>query len=462
MNLGMQVHFNSISLSEILHYGQRCPSVLEFGERQRSRREVLQAAVGGGVLLAGGSLLVACGSQASPTRQSTGQPKRGGQLHAGVTGGSSSDSIDPAFLLSTVDVIRNFQLFEALVGYDAQAHPQLLLAEEFTPNADATEWTVRLRKGVTFHNGKELTAEDVIYTYKRIVNPKNPGIGATGIMAVDIANMKAVDKYTVKVPCSSPFSSLYVLQPTFNYSIVPVGFDPKNPVGTGPFRFESFIPGVQSVFTRYENYWQAGLPYVDKVTITDFSDLTSQINAVTTGAVDLINSLSASSIQAVRSGGAEVLIADGAAWTPFTMRVDEKPFNDIRVRQAFRLFVDRKQMLDVVFGGYGTIGNDLFAIQDPLYDHAIPQRTQDVDQAKYLLKQAGYDGDLTVTLTTADIQEGAVNAATVLSQQAKAAGVTVQLSDVPVSTFFGPNYRTGCSRKTCGLRCRMRRQSRKL
>lgn len=366
--------------------------------------------------------------------------KYGGELHVGGIGGSSTDTLTPYQLINTLDVLRNYQLFEALIGWDKAAQTELLLAEEFTPNANATEWTVRVRKGVTFHNGKELTADDVIYSYQRITNPKSPGIGASAIAVVDVAGMKKLDTYTVRIPCRSPFSSLLDLQPTFNYSIVPVGFDPRHPVGTGPFKFESFTPGVQSVFSRNPNYWQSGLPYTDRVVITDFSDESSQIDGLVSGAVNLINSLSAVSIAAVRSGGAKVVIADGASWTPITMRVDQTPFKDIRVREAFRLLVDREEMLNAVFGGYGTIGNDLFAIQDPLYDHSIPQRPHDVAQARYLLKKAGYDNDLTVTFTTANIMAGATEAATVFAQQAKAAGVTVNVDVVPVTTFDGPEY----------------------
>jgi peptide/nickel transport system substrate-binding protein len=124
---------------------------------------------------------------------------------------------------------------------------------------------------------------------------------------------------------------------------------------------------------------------------------------------------------------------------PFTMRVDQRPFSDVRVRQAMRYIVDRPQMLETLFGGYGKIANDLYGSNDPDYDHSIPQRVQDIPRAKSLLKAAGYE-NLTTTLVTAPIFAQATGAATVFAQQAKAAGVNVLLDSIPVSTLYGPSY----------------------
>jgi peptide/nickel transport system substrate-binding protein len=121
------------------------------------------------------------------------------------------------------------------------------------------------------------------------------------------------------------------------------------------------------------------------------------------------------------------------------MRVDVAPFNDRRVRQAMRLLVDRPQMLEILFSGHGTLGNDVFGIWSADYDHSLPQRHQDIDQAKSLLKAAGHE-DLTVQLVTSDIGQGTVQAAQVLAQQATAAGVKMNLDTVTVTDFFGPGY----------------------
>jgi peptide/nickel transport system substrate-binding protein len=405
------------------------------------RREFLRVSALGGGILAASALGAGCGSASSPSIQpSSGlKPRHGGVLRAGFSGGTSTDTLNAEAVVNSVDNARIPQLYEPLIQYDSDAKLSLVLASELLPNANATTWTIRVRPDVTFHNGKPLTAEDVIFSLRYICNPKSPFEGAGELSPVDLNGLRKLDNLTVLVPCNRPFASLPdILADTYT-NIVPVGYDPRHPVGTGPFKYGSFTPGVQSVFLRNENYWQAPLPYVDKVIISDYPDETSQINGLASGAVDLINYLSAESIAPVESSGNKILISDGAGFTPFTMRVDVPPFNDVRVRQAFRYVVDRPQMLDHVFAGHGTIGNDIFSIWDPDYDHSIPQRTQDIDYAKYLLRKAGKE-DLTVELVTADIAQGTVLAAEVLAQQAKAAGITVNLNQVTSTELYGPNY----------------------
>ena len=356
-----------------------------------------------------------------------------------MTGGGSADTLDPQQWFSTLDALRIYQLFNSLVAFDKNAQPQLSLAEEFSPNSTATEWTVRLRSGVEWHDGKPLTADDVIFSYQRIANPKNPLLGAASLATVDVKNIRKIDNRTLKIPCHVPSAGLYEAQACYDFFIVPTGFDPKHPIGTGPFKFKSFTPGQQSTFVRNANYWEHGLPYVDQLTIADFADETSVVNALLSGQLDLVGALSGPSLPTVQSGGGKILINSGGFYTPFTMRVDRPPFNDVRVRQALRLVIDRPQMNDLLFSGHGRIGNDLFGLWDPDYDHSLPQRQADIEQAKSLLKQAGHDG-LTLTLTTAEVSASAVNASQVFAQQAKAAGVTINLNKVEVDKLFGPNY----------------------
>jgi peptide/nickel transport system substrate-binding protein len=404
-----------------------------------SRRGFLQTA-GLGAVAVGGMALVGCGS--SPTSghpaTSTAVPRRGGTLNVGFTGGSSSDTLNPFSPVANVDYARVNNLFDLLVRMTPDGQPVLYLAEEVVPNADATIWTVRVRSGVRFHNGKELTADDVIYTFQQTFNPKAPGEAASALHALEVANMKKLDAYTVSLPFSQPIATLVqVLSTNIAPYIVPVGFDVTHPVGTGPFMYKTFSPGVESTFVRNPNYWLSGLPYADTLVITDYADETSQTNSLLSGQSNLIGGLSSLSISPLRSQGKEVLISEGGGWNPFTMRTDIAPFSDVRVRQALRLIVDRKQMMDVVFGGYGTIGNDIFGIFAPEYDHSIPQRQQDIDQAKSLLKAAGQE-NLSVQLVTSDIAQGVVQMATVFAQQASKAGVKVSLLNT--NDFFGPNY----------------------
>ncbi len=413
-----------------------------------TRRRLLENAAKGGLVVGAGGLIAACGSSSSSnssaatttSQASAGTPKHGGTLRAGLTGGSSSDTADPNTIVNNTDYARAALLYEALVWTNSQAQQYNRLAEEMTPNKDATVWTIRLRSGVTFHNGQDVTADDLIFSINRVINPKSPGEAANALSGINAAGIKKVDNLTITVPFHKPYSTFpESLANNITVYVLPVGFDPKHPIGTGPFKMSQFTPGQQTVLTRFENYWNAPLPYLNEIIMTDYSDETSQVNALLSGQVDVVNLLSQDTIGTVTGSGKKVVISNGGGWNPFTMRVDQPPFNDVRVRQAFRLAVDREAMLKTVFGGHGTLGNDIFGIWAPEYDHSIPQRQYDPEQAKSLLKAAGHDS-LSVTLVTGDIAQGVINMAQVYAQQSAPAGINAKLDQVTVTDFYGPNY----------------------
>jgi peptide/nickel transport system substrate-binding protein len=405
-----------------------------------SRRDVLGTIAKGSVLAGAGIALAACGSShpSSALLTST-KPKRGGTLQAGIAGGGSGDTLNGNNAFTDIDWSRAFNLYNGLVEIAPDFTLQNSLAEEITPNPKATSWTIRLKQGIEFHNGKPLTADDVIFTFQRIWNPKLPFEGAGGLTYVDMKGLRKLDSLTVQVPMVTPLACFKeILADTF-YLILPVGFDVKQPIGTGPFRYKSFTAGVSSTFTRNPNYWEPGLPYLDELVITDFFDTTSQVNAVISGAMDCVDSLSFAALPDLRNAGVNVLQTKSAQWTPIVMQQNLAPFTDNRVRLAMKLIVDRPAMIRSALDGYGQVANDFFGLYDPSYDAAIPQREQDIPQAKALLKAAGQSG-LTVTLDTGAIANGVVQGATVFAQQAKAAGVNVRLNTMTPGNYFGPTY----------------------
>ncbi|KJF15555.1 ABC transporter substrate-binding protein [Acidithrix ferrooxidans] len=312
-----------------------------------SRRNFLRGLGGVAAFAAGGSILEACGTTtASGTTTTTAlasKPRRGGTLRVGATGGGSADSLDAQNGYTTIDGARIGQLYRALVSYNAKGELVYELAESITPDATATNWTVRLRPGITFHDGKPLTADDVIFSIQRIMNPKSPLPGAASLGPIDLANLKKVDNLTVKIPYTQPYATLLDQMSYYYFQyIVPVGYDPTKPNGTGPYKYKSFTPGQQSTFVRNPNYWKAGLPYLDEVIITDFADEASMLNALQAGELDAIGGIGAQSYNSLKSNtGVSTLSSKSGAFQPFTMRVDQKPFSDVRVRQAFRLAVNR-------------------------------------------------------------------------------------------------------------------------
>jgi peptide/nickel transport system substrate-binding protein len=409
-----------------------------------ARRHFLRAAAGVGAV----GLLAACssgsGSSQPQAAAAAAKPTRGGNMKVGLTGGSTADTIDPNQGVTYLDFSRVNSLYDPLVLLNADATLEYKLAESITPyKGSLSEWVIKLRPGVTFHSGKPLTADDVIFTFRRILTGSDgaPFSGHIALGPVDPKGLKALDQHTVLVPMTSPFGSFVDQLASFFVFlyIAPDNFNPAKPDGTGPFVFQSFTPGQRSVFTRNPHYWKNGLPYADTLTVIDFADTVSLVDALSTGQVQAAGTLDGPQMaQLANTSGVKAFPSKTGGIIPFTMRVDKPPFNDVNVRQAMRLLVNRPQMIDSALDGYGTSASDVFSLYDPDFDHSLV-RHQDIPQAKSLLKKAGQE-NLTVTLTTSAITTGTTAMATVLKEQAAAAGVTINIQNVPSGTFFGPNY----------------------
>jgi peptide/nickel transport system substrate-binding protein len=212
------------------------------------------------------------------------------------------------------------------------------------------------------------------------------------------------------------------------------------PIGTGPFKFKNWKRGERSLFVRNDDYRIHDGPYLDELEIISISDRNAVFNAFVGGQIDAMPDLDNKLVSTVRKNRAlQARVVPGALWLPFTMFVDTPPFDDNRVRQAFRLMIDRKQMVNNVFLGEGTIGNDLFCPVSPDYARSIPQRQYDPERAQALLKSAGHEG-LTVSLATSDAEVGMLESATLFAEQAKKAGVTIELDKVPADQFWTTRY----------------------
>jgi peptide/nickel transport system substrate-binding protein len=412
-----------------------------------TRRTVLKGAAAAGALAAVGPVLSACGSSSGSSSSSPSAaagPKKGGHIRSGIGGGSAKDTLDAHLPTSEVQIGTQWQIYDALLGWDETHKLVNLLAESYTPNADGTKFQVKLKSGLEFHNGKPVTADDVVYSFQRILNPKTTAVGASDLVGLKATGVKKVDNLTVSFELSSPNVIFYEALADYRNAIVPVGYNPKGmtgAIGTGPWKVTGFQPGQQTEFAANQNYWGTG-PYADQLTMIEFADPTAKLNALQGGTVDHITLLASAQASVVQGNPAmQLLQSKSGAWEPFTMRMDQKPFNDPRVRQAFRLIVDRQQMINQAKGGYAWVANDMYSPYDPGYPKDVPQRVQDIAQAKSLLKAAGYGNGLTVQLTTSTaVGAGDVAAAQVFAQQAKAAGVTVQINNVDPSVFYGNDY----------------------
>jgi peptide/nickel transport system substrate-binding protein len=408
--------------------------------------------LGTATLAAGGVMLAGCGggSSSSPTTSGTtsaSKPKRGGTFRVGTSdGNTTTDSLDPVKGDATYTNIHRTQaLYDLLLQADPKtAQPIPWLAEEYEPAKDLSHWTFRLRQA-EFHSGKPVTADDVIFSFKRMLNPKAGALDASLCAAIDPKGMQKLDSRTVRFHLLYPDIGIpyYILNQ--GCAIVPTGFDPKNPIGSGPFKYQSYTPGQRSVFVRNDNYWQSGKPYLDQIEFVDFADpTTTRINALTSGQIDGADHIEFNLVPTIEgSSSLQTIVSKAYCYHTWEMRVDIPPFNDERVRQAMKFIAGRPQIVEQAFSGsrFSSIANDWPCLQDPMYDHSIPQREQDIEQAKSLLKQAGKSG-LTVPLAVSPgVSPGVTETAQVLAQQAKAAGVTININNLAdAATYFAKYY----------------------
>jgi peptide/nickel transport system substrate-binding protein len=409
-------------------------------ERGMTREHLLRRAAALGIVVAGGTF----GPLTEAAFAST-QIKRGGTFRQATSGGST-DFIDGQHIVAKSDIVRLVVTFEGLVYFDEKGVVQLNLAEELKAEKP-NQWIIRVRDGIEFHNGKTLTIDDVIYSIRRIKNPKLKLFGNAAFGAIDLKRIKKLDKRTCRLVLSRNDVTLMEAFAQYFQGIVPKGYQPnavgKGPlqyIGTGPFKVKSFTPGRESVHVRNTNYWRNGQPYFDQVRIINFTSDAAKVNALLSGQVEAMADVPFAQVPVVRGRkNLRIYTAQTGAWTPLCMRVDVAPYNDVRVRRAFRLLINRPQVVQQGLSGAGRIGNDLFAPFDPAYaGDEFPQRKYDPEQARSLLRQAGHDG-LDVELITSPQDTGMVEGATIFAQNAKAGGVNVAVKNL-ADNFYGDQY----------------------
>jgi peptide/nickel transport system substrate-binding protein len=372
--------------------------------------------------------------------------KRGGTFRLPVSGGSK-DFIDGQHIVAKSDIARLMAGWDRLAYIDENFKIRNELAEELKVEK-ANQYLIRVKSGIEFHNGKTLDVDDVIYSIQRTANAKLGLFGNAAFQSIDLKRMKKLDKRTVRLFLKRPDVTLLEAFAQYFQGIVPKGYAPKSfrsgplhTIGTGPYKLQSFTPGRQSVHVRNENYWRSGQPYFDQVVLTNFPDDSSKVNALLSGQVDAMTDVPFAQVPIVqRRSNLKIFISQTGAWTPITMAIDQPPFDNVRVRRAFRLLANRPQMVKQGLSGYGRVANDLYSPFDAAYQgDNFPQREYDPEQAKALLRTAGQQ-NLTIDLYTTPADTGMVEGATIFAENAKAGGVTVNVKNVDGGTFYGDQY----------------------
>jgi peptide/nickel transport system substrate-binding protein len=423
------------------------PESAEGQTPQLTRRALLRRTSVVAVAASLPGLLDACGSVASPsvrpTAPTAGKPRRGGQLIVALNDGGATDTLSPWNLPTYSSAARANQVYERLFKV-VNGVPQPALAVSAEANADGTVWRVTLRRGVTFHNGKTVTADDVLYSYRYVADPKNNSESLSRMSLFDLGASRAVSPTVVEFVLKQPLGDFKTLAGQKALWIVPSGMtDFSTPIGTGPFTFKSWQPGVRALYQRNPHYWETGSrggpPWVDSLQFQNITDSTARLNALLGGQVDEMlfidfppakENLSNSSINIIRTAQPNT--------NPFYVQIDAPQFSDVRVRQALKLILDRDEMVANILLGFGSIGNDVMGKGLPSYNSSLPQRAHDPEQAASLLKQAGAQ-HMRLTLPTSTAEPGMLQSAVYFKQSAAAAGISVTLHQIDSGTFFSNN-----------------------
>jgi peptide/nickel transport system substrate-binding protein len=418
----------------------------EFAAGRLSRRDFIRRATVVGIsapLI--GSIVAACSSSPSSTTSSSSTSSATGAAGAVIRAGivTPTAAINPVTVADQggLDMLAQTGEYLCLSGQTLTLVP--VLATSWSANSAADIWTFKIRQGVKFHDGSPLTADDVVYTYQLQTNPKNAANALSAFAGVlSPSGVVKVDDYTVAFHLDAPNGNFPYLTSSDNYNmiIIPNGYDPANWqssfIGTGPFVLSSYTPKVGATFTRNESYWGTkALPSQTQFTFYDTQ--APEILALTGGTIDVVGQFSVTGAEALLNGSYNIIKLKSSAHRELSMRCDQAPFTDPRVRQAVALTINRPAIITALFKGYADVGNDSpFAPVFPSTNTSVPQRTQNLSQAKSLLAAAGHSSGFTTKLVTENFLE-IPDYAQIVVADAAAVGIKINLTVESSSAYYG-------------------------
>jgi peptide/nickel transport system substrate-binding protein len=374
-------------------------------------------------------------------RRAAAEGAAGGSVKAAVA--IPHGAIDPILVNDSGSYQLIFQVAEFLCVTQPDLTLKPVLAESWSHNDDGSVWTFKLRRGVKFHDGQVMRAEDVVASFDRLSDPA----GASNALSVfkgllSKGGTRKVDDYTVAFHLDTPDGNFPYTVSIDNYNavILPANYRgayENNFMGTGPFRLEQYRPREGATFVRNPDYWgPKALP--DRIEFKFYSDIQPRLLALQSGEVDILDAVPVVMSPALRTNpDIDVLRVRSANHRQLHMRCDAAPFRDKRVRQALALSLDRKKLVDGLCHGMAAMGNDSpFAPLFPSTDPTVAQRDQDLVKARQLMAAAGAAAGFDVTLTTehyTDIPEYAQ----LVQNFAKPLGIRIALKIETQALYYG-------------------------
>jgi len=404
-----------------------------------------------------GAILAACGgannvSSSSSSAAAGGSSTTSAASSAAVKGGTlklalptPASAVNPLIVDDAGGLCLLAQTGEFLIFDNNQLLTlQPMLATKWTPSKGGAVWTFNLRQGVKFHDGSPLTADDVVYTFQQLANPKNASNALSALGGVLIpAGVVKVDSSTVAFHLEAANGNFPYLVSSDNYNaiIVPKGTDfakwDKTFIGTGPFKLSAYSQNVSASFTANPDYW-GGAPNLASTEFTFYTSQQPQILALQGGQVDAIVQFVVQGAQSLLNNSSyNIIKLKSSIHRELSMRNDQAPFTDARVRQAIALCLDRPGMVQALLDGDGEVGNDSpFAPKFPSTNTSVPQRTENIAKAKSLLAAAGHPSGFSTNLATEQYQEIPA-LAQVIAEAATKIGVTIKLKVETQANYYG-------------------------
>lgn len=407
--------------------------VMESLKRGASRRDVLT------MLMACGMQAGAAGGLASLATSAHAQtPKRGGRIRVAGATAAATDTLDPAKQSNQTDYSRGSMLYNGLTSLDGSLTPQPALAESFTTQ-DAKTWVFTLRKGVVFHDGKALAPADVVFS---ILRHKDPATASKAkVLADQIETVRASGPNEVTMVLSAPNADLPVILGTFHFCIVKDGTTDFNTgIGTGPYKLKEFKPGVRSLVVRNEAYWKPGKPYLDEIEFVGIGDETARVNALLSGGMDLVASVNPRSVARVKgTPGYAIFTTQSGQYSDLIMRKDMGPGMSPDFAMAMKYLFDREQMKKTIALDYAVLGNDQPI--DPtnrFHFKDLPQRSFDLDKAKFHLQKSGVTGKIPMVVSPAAMYS--VEIALLLQQAGQRIGLDIDVKRMPADGYWSNHW----------------------
>jgi peptide/nickel transport system substrate-binding protein len=371
--------------------------------------------------------------------------KKGGVLRMGKGHGQTADSLDPGTFENgfTIGMTNGYNAYLTEITGDGSLIGQL--AESWEASSDAVTWTFKLREGVTYHNGREVTAEDVVASINH--HRGENSTSAAKPIVEPIKDLKADGKHTVIFILEAGNADFPFIPSDYHLAILPSEDgkpDWQSGVGAGAYKIKTFEPGVRADFERYAGYFNSERGHFDEVHLLSIIDTAARTNALMTGEVDAIDRVDLKTVHLLkRREGLTVHTVAGNQHYSFPMRTNVAPFDDNHVRLALKYAIKREEMVEKILQGFGVVGNDHpIGPGQRFFAKDLEQRTYDSDKAKYHLKQAGVDS-VSVDLSVADAAfAGAVDAGALYSESAKAGGIELKIVREPNDGYWSNVWNT--------------------